>query len=68
MILGTWKLCNMDFESGVVPHECRIAETAQLYKGKEERTECKNYRGINFFMRGWKNPWGTLKGQCSQSE
>ena len=40
-------LCNMAFESSVVPEEGRLAVIVQLYKGKEERTECKNYRSIS---------------------
>ena len=40
-------LCNMVFESGVVPEDWRSAMTVSLYKGKGEGTECKNYRGIS---------------------
>ena len=43
----TWGLCNMAFESGVVPEDWRSALLVLLYKGKGEWTECKNYRGIN---------------------
>ena len=42
-----WRLCNMAFESGVVP-----AVIVSLYKGKGERTECKNYRGIGLRVVG----------------
>ena len=35
-----WRLCNMAFESGVVPEDWRSAMTVPLYKGKGERTEC----------------------------
>ena len=42
-----WRLCNMTFESGVVPGEWRSAVIVPLYKGKGERTECKNHRGIS---------------------
>ena len=35
------------FESGGVPEDWRSAVIVQLYKGKRERTECKNYRGIS---------------------
>ena len=42
-----WRLCNMVFESGVVPEDCRSAVIVPLYKGKGERTECKKYRGIS---------------------
>ena len=38
-----WRLCNMAFESGVVSEDWR---SFTLYKGKGEKTECKNYRGI----------------------
>ena len=37
----------MDFESGVVPEYWRSAGIVPLYKGKGERTECYNYRGIS---------------------
>ena len=36
----------MVFESGVVPEDWRSAVIVPLYKGKGERTECSNYRGI----------------------
>ena len=42
-----WRLCNMAFESGVVTEDWRSAVIIPLYKGKEEKTECKNYKGIN---------------------
>ena len=41
-----WRLCNMAFESVVVPEE-RSAVIVPLYKNKGERTECKSYRGIS---------------------
>ena len=37
----------MAFESGVVPRDWRSAVNVPLYKGKGERTECKNYSGIS---------------------
>ena len=43
-----WRLCYMAFESGVVPEDWRYAVIVLLYKGKGEKTECKNYRGISF--------------------
>ena len=42
-----WRLFNMAFESGTVPEDWRSAVIIPLYKGKGERTECKNYRGIS---------------------
>ena len=36
----------MVFESGVVPEDWRSAVIVPLYKGKGEKTECKNYSGI----------------------
>ena len=39
--------CNMAFESGVVPEYWTSAVIVPLYKGKGERTECNNYRGIS---------------------
>ena len=37
----------MAFESCVVPEDWRFALIVPLYKGKWERTECKNYRGAS---------------------
>ena len=51
-----WRLCNMTFESGVVNEEWRSAVIGPLYKGKGERTECKNYRVISFI--GVISDWG----------
>ena len=42
-----WRLCNIAFESGVVPEDWRSAVNVPLYKGIGERTESKNYRGIS---------------------
>ena len=36
----------MDFESGGVSEDWRSGVIVPLYKGKGERTECKNYRGL----------------------
>ena len=36
----------MAFERGVVPEDLRYAVIVPLYKGKGERTECKNYISI----------------------
>ena len=44
---GIWRLCNMAFESGVVPENWRSVVIVTLYKDKGKRTECSNYRGIN---------------------
>ena len=41
-----WRLCNMAFESGAVPENFRSAVIVPLCKGKGERTQCKNYRGV----------------------
>ena len=37
----------MAFERGVVPEGWRSAVIVSLYKGKGERTECRNNRGIS---------------------
>ena len=42
-----WRLCNMVFESGVVPDDWRSATIFLRYKGKREKTECKNYKSIS---------------------
>ena len=41
------KLCNMAFESGVVPEDLSSAVVVPLYKSKGEMTECKNCGGIS---------------------
>ena len=48
MVDWIWRLCNiMAFKSGVVPEDWRSKVTVPQYKGKGERIECKNYRGIS---------------------
>ena len=42
-----WKLCNIAFESDVVPEDLRSA-VISLRKGKGEMIKCKNYGGISF--------------------
>ena len=37
----------MAFENGVVPEDWRSTVIVELYRSKENRTECKNYRGIS---------------------
>ena len=37
----------MAFESGVLSEDWRSVVIVPLYKGKRERIECKNYRGIS---------------------
>ena len=44
-----WRLCNMNIESGAVPEDWISAMIVPMYKGKGERTECKNYIGIILF-------------------
>ena len=53
-------LCNMAFESGIVPEHWRSAVIVLLCKGKGERTECKNYRGISLLSVVWKIYVGIL--------
>ena len=48
----SWRVCNIAFESGVVPEDWRSAVIIPLYKGKGERTEYKNYRGISLSVVG----------------
>ena len=42
----------MAFESGVVPEDWSSTLIISLYKGKGERVECKNYRGISLNVIG----------------
>ena len=44
-------LFNIVFESGAVPEDWRSAVIVPLHKGKRERTECSNYRGISMLIR-----------------
>ena len=37
-------------QGGVVPEDWRSAVIVPLYKGKRERTKCKNYRGISLLI------------------
>ena len=37
----------MDLEAVIWPENWRSVVIVPLYKGKGERTECKNYRGIS---------------------
>ena len=37
-----WRLCNMAFKIGDVPEDWRSDVGFPLYKGKGEKTECKN--------------------------
>ena len=55
MVDWIWKLCNMAFESSVVPEDWRSVVIVPLYKGKEERTEYKNYRDISLLSVIGKN-------------
>ena len=47
-----WRLCNMAFKSGVVMEDWSSAAIVPLYKGKEKRTECSNYRAISLSVVG----------------
>ena len=42
-----WRVCNTVFKSGVVAEDWRSTVIVLLYKGKGERNDCKNYRGIS---------------------
>ena len=48
-----WSLCNMVFESSIVPEDWRSSGVISLYKGKRKNAECKDYRG-------WKNILGDI--------
>ena len=53
----------MTFEGGVVPEDWRSAVIVPMYKGKGQRTECKNYRGICFLRVTSKIYAGILVGR-----
>ena len=42
-----WRLCNMSFENGVVLEDWISAVIVPPCKGKGDRNECNNYRGIS---------------------
>ena len=50
----------MAFECCCVPGNWRSAVIVPLYKGKGERTECKNYRGISLLSMVGKIYMGIL--------
>ena len=55
----------MAFESGVVLEDRKSAMIVPLYKGKGERTECSNYRGINLLsVVGRIYPESLENGDC----
>ena len=56
----------MAFKSGVVPENWRSAVIATLYKGKGERPECKNYRGISLLRVVGKMYAGILVDRVSR--
>ena len=57
-----WRLCSMAFERSAVPEDWRSAVNIPLYKGKKERTTCRNY------YRGWKNIYENISGESMQSD
>jgi hypothetical protein len=42
-----WKLCNKAFAEGIVPKDWSRAVIVPLYKGKGDKGNCRNYRGIS---------------------
>ena len=61
-----WRLCNMAFETGVVPENWITSVIVPLYKGNGEMTECKNYRGICQLSLVGKIYAGILTGRVSR--
>ena len=41
------RVSNRCIESGVAPEDWKAACTVLVYKGKDDRSDCANYRGIN---------------------
>src|SRR5678816_3949849 len=48
VIDSIWKLCNKAFMQGIVPRDWRRVVIVPLYKGKRDKGNCRNYRGISF--------------------
>ena len=44
MVNWIWKLCNIAFESDIMPEDLRYAVIVPLHKGKGEMIKFKNYR------------------------
>ena len=53
----------MAFKSGFVPEDWRSVMIIPLYKGKGERTECKNYKDISLLSVVGKIYAGILVGK-----
>ena len=54
----------MAFESGTVPWDWRSAVIIPLYKGKGEKTGCKNYRNLlNVFEKIYGGIYISIDGQ-----
>ena len=47
MIDWILKLCNKAFMEGIVQRDWRRAVIVPLYKGKGDKGNCRNYRGIS---------------------
>ena len=47
MVDWNWRLCNMAFENGVVYGDWKSAVIAAMCKGKGEKMECRNNRGVS---------------------
>ena len=62
MVDWIWRLCNIAFESGVVPEDWKSSVIVPLYKGKGERSELKSYRGISLLSVDGKIYAGILEG------
>ena len=58
----------MAFENGVVPEDWRSAVNVPLYRDKEERTECKNYRNISLLSVVGKIYAGILAERVRKSD
>ena len=46
-----WRLWNIALESVIVLEDWRSAVIVPLYKGKRDRTEYKNYKGIIYMLK-----------------
>lgn len=58
------KICWIKFESGIVPDDWMDAVIVPLYKGNNDKGECKNYREISLLSVFGKVYGKIMKDDC----